>query len=150
MNTSKVRDSRLPPAGTELIKRNRHGVEVGRCTVTEDGAEFDGELFPSLSAAGLCAAHKLGSRKVACNGFVFWGLATDASTPKGEKVQRLPKEPKVAALKDPFVRLKGAWAKYLAQLQQAPHASGEQTDALRALVKEQLAQLAAWAAETAC
>jgi hypothetical protein len=58
------RDSRLPPPGT-LLTRTYKG-QVLQVLVRSDGFEFDGKLFPSLSAAAKAIT---GSH---CNGFLFF------------------------------------------------------------------------------
>jgi hypothetical protein len=60
------RDPRLPAPGTVLI-RQYHGREI-RVLVLDDGFEWDGRHFRSLSEA---ARHVTGSR---WNGRLFWGL----------------------------------------------------------------------------
>jgi hypothetical protein len=58
------RDGRLPPPGTVLTRRYK-GLSL-RVLIRSDGFEFDGKLFPSLSA---CAKAITGSH---CNGFLFF------------------------------------------------------------------------------
>lgn len=60
------RDPRLPKPGTVLTRR--HKGRLLRCTVRDDGVEFAGETYASLSAAAKAAS---GSH---INGFRFWGL----------------------------------------------------------------------------
>ncbi len=60
------RDGRLPPPGTVLARRYK-GREL-RVLVRDDGFEFEGERYASLSAVAKAAT---GSH---CNGFLFFGL----------------------------------------------------------------------------
>ena len=60
------KDYRLPPAGS-MVTRNYKGENV-RALILEDGFEYDGEYFKSLSAI---ARHITGSR---WNGYKFFGL----------------------------------------------------------------------------
>jgi hypothetical protein len=64
-------DDRLPPAGSVLARKYK-GKEV-RVTVLAAGFEYQGEAFPSLSAAAKAVT---GSH---CNGFLFFRL-TDRET----------------------------------------------------------------------
>lgn len=66
------RDPRLPKPGTVLTRR--HKGRLLRCTVLEDGFEFAGETYTSLSAAAKAAS---GSHT---NGFRFWGLTGKAKS----------------------------------------------------------------------
>jgi Protein of unknown function (DUF2924) len=65
-NTNLPRDPRLPPAGTELTRAYR-GRTV-RVTVLEQGFEYKGKRFESLSSI---ASQVTGTR---WNGFCFFGL----------------------------------------------------------------------------
>jgi hypothetical protein len=58
------RDNRLPPPGTVLTRPYKG--QVLQVLVRSDGFEFDGRLFPSLSAAAKAIT---GSH---CNGFLFF------------------------------------------------------------------------------
>jgi DUF2924 family protein len=58
------RDSRLPPPGTVLTRPYKG--QLLQVLVRSDGFEFDGRLFPSLSAAAKAIT---GSH---CNGFLFF------------------------------------------------------------------------------
>jgi hypothetical protein len=58
------RDRRLPPPGTVLTRRYKG--QMLQVLVRSDGFEFDGRLFPSLSAAAKAIT---GSH---CNGFLFF------------------------------------------------------------------------------
>jgi hypothetical protein len=62
--TGAERDSRLPPPGTVLTRPYKG--QVLQVLVRSDGFEFDGRLFPSLSAAAkaITGAH--------CSGFLFF------------------------------------------------------------------------------
>lgn len=71
-----VVDSRIPPVGTLIEKKDRAGKVRCSCTVLEDGRiEYDGKKFASISAAALAAARDLGLTNKTFNGFVFWGLS---------------------------------------------------------------------------
>ena len=59
-------DDRLPPAGTVLTRKYK-GV-VLQVRVLADGFEYEGQVFPSLSAV---AKHITGSH---CNGYLFFRL----------------------------------------------------------------------------
>jgi len=63
---SKPLDPRVPPAGTHLVKRYRD--ETLTVTVREDGFEYRGQLYKSLSAI---ARQVTGTQ---WNGYVFFGL----------------------------------------------------------------------------
>src|SRR3982751_1900224 len=65
-NANLPRDSRLPPAGTELTRRYRG--ETIRVTVLEQGFEYKGKRFESLSSV---ASQLTGTR---WNAFSFFGL----------------------------------------------------------------------------
>jgi hypothetical protein len=62
--TGAERDSRLPPPGT--VPTRPYKGQVLQVLVRSDGFEFDGRLFPSLSAAAKAIT---GSH---CNGFLFF------------------------------------------------------------------------------
>ncbi|MDX2087879.1 MAG: hypothetical protein SFX73_08515 [Kofleriaceae bacterium] len=68
-----VRDGRLPPVGTSLVKRDRRGAARCECVVEDGGIRYSGVLYPSLSAAASAAAKDLGL-KMQVNGFTFWGI----------------------------------------------------------------------------
>lgn len=72
----RVRDPRLPEAGTVLQKKDRHGVVRCECTVDESTVRYAGTDYRSLSAAAMAAAKDLGLGGRAQNGFTFWGLST--------------------------------------------------------------------------
>jgi hypothetical protein len=61
------KDPRLPPPGTVLARPYRG--ETLQVRVLDDGFEFQGRVFPSLSAVAKAAT---GSH---CNGFLFFRLA---------------------------------------------------------------------------
>ena len=61
------RDPRLPPVGS-VISKSYKGVEL-QATVREDGIEFEGRMFASLTAV---AKHVTGCRSI--NGRLFWNL----------------------------------------------------------------------------
>ncbi len=62
-----VRDLRLPPVGS-VISKNYKGVEL-QATVRDDGIEFQGRMFSSLTAV---AKHVTGCRSI--SGRLFWNL----------------------------------------------------------------------------
>jgi len=89
-------DPRLPPAGTVLRKRDRHGAVRCECTVEEDGAiRYAGKTYRSLSSAAMAAAKDLGLGGKTQNGFTFWGLS------------KPPRRPS-----DPLANLERAWERY--------------------------------------
>jgi hypothetical protein len=90
-------ERRLPPVGTVIVKRDRHGAVRCKCTVEEGGQiRYKGHLYSSISASALAAAKELGLENKTQNGWVFWGLS---------------KPPRPAAdRKDAATR---AWARYL-------------------------------------
>jgi hypothetical protein len=63
---TRKRDLRLPPAG-EVLKRTLGGVDH-EVRVLDDGFQYSGEVYRSLSAVAIkiCGKH--------CNGFAFFGL----------------------------------------------------------------------------
>ena len=91
----RVRDPRLPPPGTVIEKRDRHGAVRCKCIVEEDGVRYDGKLHRSLSAAAMAAAKDLGIGGRTQNGYTFFGLS---------------KPPRHAA--DPLEALGRAWERY--------------------------------------
>lgn len=93
-------DSRLPPVGTVLQKRDRHGAVRCECEITAEGIRYQGELYRSLSAAAVAAAKELGLAAKAINGFTFWGLAKPA---------------RPAA--DPLTALERAWDRYATKVE---------------------------------
>lgn len=90
-----VPDARLPPPGTLLQKRDRHGAVRCECTVEADGICYAGKVYKSLSAAAMAAAKDLGLTNRTQNGFVFWGLS------------KPPRKPG-----DPLIALERAWERY--------------------------------------
>jgi len=95
---------RLPPVGTVIVKRDRHGAERCRCEVTDEGILYVGKLYTSISAAALVAQRDLGLTSPTVNGYLFWQLNKRAA---GERKQRAPK-----AAKDHGPALAKAWARY--------------------------------------
>lgn len=93
-------DSRLPPVGSVLQKRDRHGAVRCECEVTAEGILYQGEFYRSLSAAAVAAAKELGLATKAINGFTFWGLAKPA---------------RPAA--DPLTALERAWDRYTTKVE---------------------------------
>lgn len=71
-------ESRLPPVGTVIKKRDRHGQVRCECKVVESGIRYKGRDFASLSGAAMAAADDLGLKNKTQNGFVFWGLTKPA------------------------------------------------------------------------
>jgi hypothetical protein len=67
-------ESRLPPVGTVIKKRDRHGQVRCECKVVESGIRYKGRDFTSLSGAAMAAADDLGLKNKTQNGYVFWGL----------------------------------------------------------------------------
>ena len=88
-------DPRLPPVGTVIQKRDRHGAIRCECTVEGEGIRYAGTLYRSISSAALAAAKDLGLRNKSENGYVFWGLV---------KLRR-PGE-------DPVAAFERAWGRY--------------------------------------
>src|SRR5262249_37352382 len=66
------KDPRLPPPGTVLARPYRG--ETLQVRVLDDGFEFRGRVYPSLSAVAKAAT---GSH---CNGFLFFRLARNGGT----------------------------------------------------------------------
>jgi hypothetical protein len=109
-------DPRLPPAGTVLQKRDRHGKVRCECTVAEDGIHYAGKVLRSLSGAAMAAAKDLGLTNKTQNGWVFWGVT---------------KPPRAAA--DPLATLDRAWERYH---ERATSVIGGVTDENREQVRE--------------
>lgn len=76
--TATTSDSRLPPIGTVLQKRDRKGNLRCECEVVEGGVRYGGTVYRSLSSAAVAAAKDLGLAAKAMNGWTFWGLAKTA------------------------------------------------------------------------
>lgn len=93
-------DSRLPPVGTVLQKRDRHGAVRCECEVAAEGIRYQGELYRSLSAAAVAAARDLGLASKAINGVTWWGLSKPA---------------RPAA--DPLAALERAWSTYASRVE---------------------------------
>jgi len=68
-------DARLPPPGTLLQKLDRHGAVRCECTIGEDGIQYAGQTYRSLSGAAMAAAKDLGLANKTQNGYAFWGSA---------------------------------------------------------------------------
>jgi hypothetical protein len=86
---------RLPPAGTTIAKRDRHGAVRCECTVEDGGIRYAGSLYPSISAAAMAAATDLGLKNKTQNGFTFWGLTKPPRAPS-----------------DPIEALTAAWDRF--------------------------------------
>lgn len=95
---------RLPPVGTVIVKRDRHGAERCRCEVTEEGILYAGKLYESISGAALVAQRDLGLTSPTVNGYNFWQLDKRAA---GERKPRAAKAPK-----DYGPQLEKAWERY--------------------------------------
>lgn len=91
------RDPRLPPVGTVIIKRDRQGNERARCTIVDDGVEYGGTSYRSISAAAMAAARDLGLASKTQDGYAFFGLKKGAPR---------------AAKKDAVGSLEKAWERY--------------------------------------
>jgi hypothetical protein len=76
------RDPRLPPPGTVLQRRDRHGNIRCECTVEQDGIRYAGKLYKSLSAAAIAATKDMGLKSKTQNGHTFWGVAKPARPAK--------------------------------------------------------------------
>ncbi len=72
------RDPRLPPVGTTIVKRDRHGVARCECVVDPAGIRYRGVLYRSLSAAASAAAADLALKPIQ-NGFAFWAISKPRS-----------------------------------------------------------------------
>ena len=72
---------RLPPVGTTISKRDRHGAVRCECTIEEGGIRYAATLYPSISAAAMAAANDLGLKNKTQNGFTFWGLTKPPRAP---------------------------------------------------------------------
>ena len=72
---------RLPPVGTTISKRDRHGAVRCECTIEEGGIRYAATLYPSISAAAMAAANDLGLKNKTQNGFTFWGLTKQPRAP---------------------------------------------------------------------
>jgi hypothetical protein len=74
-------DPRLPPPGTRLEKRDRHGAVRCECVVEGDGVHYAGAVYRSLSGAAMAAAKDLGLQNKTQNGFAFWGITKPSRGP---------------------------------------------------------------------
>ena len=131
--TERVRDPRLPPPGTVLQKKDRHGNLRCEATVEEGGIRYNGNLHRSLSAAAMAAAKDLGLGG-SQNGFLFWGVV---------------KQERRAA--DPVAALERAWERYhgrAAALVQAG-LTDENREAVRAAIEKQAKEIGGIAASVA-
>ena len=88
-------DPRLPPPGTLLQKKDRHGAVRCECAVEEGGIRYGGTIYKSLSAAAMAAAKDLGLANKTQNGFAFWDLSKPTRRTS-----------------DPLVALDRAWERY--------------------------------------
>jgi hypothetical protein len=88
-------DPRMPPVGTVLEKRDRHGAVRCEATVEDGGVRYKGQLYKSLSAAAMAAAKDLGGGGGAINGWTFFGITKPAR-----------------AQRDPMIALDRAWERY--------------------------------------
>ena len=69
-------DERLPPPGTVIEKRDRHGKLRCKCTMLEGGkVRYNGHVYASISAAAMAAAKDLELENKTQNGYTFWGLS---------------------------------------------------------------------------
>ncbi len=83
-------EPRLPPPGTVIEKRDRHGKVRCKCTVEDGGIRYSRTVYRSLSAAAMAAAKDLGLKNKTQNGFTFWGLSKPPRPPSNsvEALQR--------------------------------------------------------------
>jgi hypothetical protein len=88
-------DPRLPPPGTLLQKRDRHGAVRCECTVEAGGFRYAGEVYRSLSAAAMAAAKDLGLQNKTQNGWAFWLITKPSRRPS-----------------DPLAALEKVWERY--------------------------------------
>jgi hypothetical protein len=88
-------DPRLPPPGTLLQKRDRHGAVRCECAVEEGGFRYGGQVYRSLSAAAMAAAKGLGHQNKTQNGWAFWGITKPSRGPS-----------------DPLATLERSWERY--------------------------------------
>ena len=93
--TPREPDPRLPPVGTVIEKRDRHGQVRCACTVEDGGIRYRGALYRSLSAAAMAAAANLELTNKTQNGYTFWGLSKPPRAPT-----------------DPMEVLDRAWERY--------------------------------------
>ena len=125
----RTRDPRLPPPGTVLQKKDRHGAVRCECTVEEGGVRYKGTTYRSLSAAAMAAAKDLGLANKTQNGWNFWGLTKPARHAG-----------------DPIAALEHAWERYHARATGAV-ASTKSDDGAHARVKDAIARQASALAE---
>ena len=79
--TTWLPNPRLPPVGTTISKRDRHGAVRCECVIEEGGIRYAETLYPSISAAAMAAASDLGLTNKTQNGFTFWGLTKPPRAP---------------------------------------------------------------------
>ena len=72
--SKRMSDPRIPSPGTKIYNKDKHDRVRAEATIHEDGVEYAGTLYRTLSAAGFAAATALGDEPKAIGGFVFWGL----------------------------------------------------------------------------
>lgn len=80
-----------------LIKKDRKGNERARCTIVDDGVEYHGTTYRSISAAAMAAAKDLGLASKTQDGYAFFGLKKGALR---------------AAKKDAVGSLEKVWERY--------------------------------------
>jgi hypothetical protein len=73
-------DARLPGVGTIIRKLDRKGNIRCECKVVEGGIDYKGQVYQSLSGAGLAAAKDLGLKSTTNDGWTFWGVRKRPST----------------------------------------------------------------------
>lgn len=126
------RDARLPPVGTTLVKRDRHGAPRCECTLVADGYRYKNTTYRSLTAAARVAAKDLGiSQDV--NGLVFWNVV----------------RPKTGRVK-PAERLRNAAVRYQAVVDAASKGAGDaEREEIRHALQTHVAQVGKLIAELA-
>ena len=127
--SARTRDPRLPPVGTVVVKRDRHGAERACCTMVEAGTEYNGTVYQSISAAALVAAKDLGLGGTTQDGFAFWQLKKAAT--------------RVVSKKDPISQIESAWDRYHKRVVEAVAAVASIHDddggpSLRAAIRQHL------------
>ena len=117
-----TRDPRLPPVGTIIDKRDRHGELRASCKVVAGGVDYKGTVHKSLSGAARAAAQDLGINGNQ-NGYIFWGIVKPAHAT--DHLERLSKT---------FARIDSTWAAAIA----ASRADAETMAKLLAELKNQI------------
>ena len=117
-----TRDSRLPPVGTVIEKRDRYGKLRASCKVVDGGVDYKGTVHKSLSGAARAAAQDLGINGNQ-NGYIFWGIVKPAHAT--DHLERLSKT---------FARIDSTWAAAIA----ASRADAETMAKLLAELKNQI------------